>query len=145
MNFSHKIIVQQLRTGKIGVKYLLIHAAYLLSIRADVFFMDTNLQELKKTVHTILGECLVVGLESGEITLAASEQSAYLIQRNMQAIDSLGELMLFLQDLCIKHPVYLKALLYVKGEMAKYKDQQKLEVLQAKLKSFTNLSSPHAS
>jgi hypothetical protein len=107
--------------------------------------MASPLKDLIQKVQAILADCMIAGLDSDSLTIDASEQSTYLIQRNLKAVDSQGELLLFLQDLAQRYPSFQKAYIYVKQQSSEQKDKQKLEILQAKLKSFTSSSPIHAS
>ncbi|MCX6730242.1 MAG: hypothetical protein NTZ55_00140, partial [Candidatus Roizmanbacteria bacterium] len=60
--------------------------------------MNPQLTDLIQKTYIVLKDCMLYGLESGELTVEDSENSAYLIDRNMKQIDSRGELLLFTED-----------------------------------------------
>ena len=108
--------------------------------------MNPSLLSLVNKTYIVLKDCLLDGLDTGSLTVEDSEQSSYVIERNMQQITSSGELLLFTQDLARQYPAYQKAYIYVKQQSTEQKDKQKLDALQQKLRSFTSSTPPlHAS
>lgn len=104
--------------------------------------MNSVLDELIQKIHIVLKDCLVSGLESGDLTVEGSERAADLIEQNMSQIESRGELLLFTDDLAKRFPSFQKAFIAVKQHSTAEKDKNKLDALQAKLRSFTSFSPP---
>ncbi|MCX6732624.1 MAG: hypothetical protein NTV98_03735 [Candidatus Roizmanbacteria bacterium] len=102
--------------------------------------MNPQLTDLIQKTYVVLKDCMLYGLESGELTVEDSENSAYLIDRNMKQIDSRGELLLFTEELAKKYPSFQKGHILVRQDSVTDRDKQKLEQLQEKLRSFTNSS-----
>lgn len=107
--------------------------------------MNQSLTNLIQRTYIVLKDCLLYGLEAGELTVEDSEESSSLIERNMRQIESRGELLLFTQDLARQYPSFQKGHIFVRQESVAEKDKQKLEQLQQKLRSFTNSSSINGS
>jgi len=99
--------------------------------------MNPLLTDLIQKTYVVLKDCILDGLESDGLTVEDSERTAYLIEKNMNRIESRGELLLFTSDLAKRYPAYQKAFITVKQHSVAEKDKHKLEVLQEKLRSFT--------
>lgn len=108
-----------------------------------IVVMNQALVDLIQKTYVVLKDCLLYGLESGELTVEDSEKTSFLIDRNMKQIETRGELLLFTQDLAQRYPTFQKGHIIVRQESAAEKDKQKLEQLQQKLRSFTNSISAH--
>lgn len=107
--------------------------------------MNQSLTNLIQRTYIVFKDCLLYGLEAGELTVEDSEKISGLIERNMRQIESRGELLLFTQDLAKRYPSFQKGHIFVRQESVAEKDKQKLEQLQQKLRSFTNSASINGS
>ena len=99
--------------------------------------MNSLLSDLIKQTYVVINDCVLYGLDSGDLSTEDSELSASLIQKNMSQIQSVGELLLFTSDLAKRYSAYQKAFITVKQHSVAEKDKHKLEALQEKLRSFT--------
>lgn len=106
--------------------------------------MNPPLADLIQKTYGVLKDCMLRGLEGGDLSVEESEHSAGLIEKNMEQIESRGELLLFMDSLAKRYPVYQKAFITVKQESVASRDQAKLDALQAKLRSFTNFTPSNA-
>ncbi|MFH0773801.1 MAG: hypothetical protein V1922_05840 [bacterium] len=107
--------------------------------------MNPSLIDLIQKTYVVLKDCMISGLDAGELTVEDSEKSAFIIERNMKQIESRGELLLFTSDLAKRYPAFQKAFITVKQNSVEEKDKNKLEALQAKLRQFSSSSSINGS
>ena len=107
--------------------------------------MNPVLSDLIQKTYVILKDCLLIGLESGDLTVEGSERAADLIEQNMSQMESRGELLLFTADLAKRFPAFQKGFIAVKQHSIAEKDKNKLDALQAKLRSFTISSTSNGS
>ena len=95
-----------------------------------------QMADLKKKAYLLLKNSLINGLDKGEISNEEMRNSARYIQHHLEAVESLEELLLLLNEIGDKWQIYKGVFVEFKHMETSHEDAQKMEALQEKLRQF---------
>lgn len=92
----------------------------------------------KNEMYNLLVDTLLAGLEAGTAAHEEAQESSGFILENLEKVTNHNELILFLEEVSSRWPVYHDVLLKVRAQQHERQDNQQIQQAREQIQTITN-------